>query len=48
MTSVQARIDKELYEKLQRFAFDKHKSFRCAKQELDEAVKQYLEKNKKV
>jgi len=47
MTSVLARIDKELYEKLKRFAFDKHKSFRCVKIELDEAVKQYLETNKK-
>ena len=47
MTSVLARIDKELYEKLKRFAFEKHRSFRSVKIELDEAVKEYLEKNKK-
>lgn len=47
MSSVLARIDKDLYEKLKRFAFEKHRSFRCVKIELDEAVKQYLENNKK-
>ncbi len=42
MSSTQTRIDKELYEKLKRFAYKKHKSFRCAKTEIDEAVKHYL------
>lgn len=44
MTSVQTRIDKELYNQLQAFAFKKHKNFRSAKTELDEAVKEYLAK----
>lgn len=42
MSSTLARIDKDLYIQLQKFAHKKHKSFRCAKTEIDEAVKQYL------
>lgn len=44
MSSTLARINKELYNQLQEFAFQKHKNARSAKTELDEAVKEYLAK----
>ncbi|MHA1401558.1 MAG: hypothetical protein ACTSQE_14505 [Candidatus Heimdallarchaeaceae archaeon] len=42
MSTTSVKIDKEIYRDLQAFAYKKHKSFKCAKTELEEAVKQYL------
>lgn len=42
MSTTSVKIDKEIYRDLQEFAYNKHKSFKCAKTELEEAVKEYL------
>lgn len=42
MTSTSVKINKNLFNQLQDFTYKKHKSFRCVKIELDEAVKEYL------
>lgn len=47
MSTTSVKIDKEIYKNLQDFAYKKHKSFRCVKTELNEAVKQYLESQEK-
>lgn len=42
MNTTSVKIDKEIYRDLQEFAYKKHKSFKCAKTEFEEAVRQYL------
>lgn len=46
MSSTLARINKDLYNQLQEFAFQKHRNTRSAKTELEEAVKAYLTNQK--
>ena len=48
MTSIQVRIDKELYHKLQTHAYNKHRNFRSLKKEVEEAVKEYLAKQEEI
>ena len=42
--STLARIDKDLYHQLQEFSLRKNRNARCAKTELEKAVKEYLAK----
>ena len=42
MSTTLARINKDLFNQLQEFAFQKHRNARSAKTELEEAVKEYL------
>ncbi|MHA1259525.1 MAG: hypothetical protein ACTSSG_13105 [Candidatus Heimdallarchaeaceae archaeon] len=45
MTSTTVRIDSKLYDQLQEHAYKKHRSFKCVKKELEEAVIRYLAKH---